>query len=131
MKRENVLESITSAIKHLEEAMKALVEKNEKEVTRFVWKAAADLEHALFLFSLMHQEETQSASWKLDPTAKQVEVEPTLILAQDLLKEAKESFEAEKFHEAHKKTWMARGYLLRIHEFFEKMRKKDVKAPSP
>jgi len=131
MKRENILENITSAINHLEESMKALLEKNEKKVTRFVWKAAADLEHALFLFSLMHQEETSSASWKLNPPSKQVEVGPTLVAAQDLLKEAKDSFEAEKFHEAHKKTWMARGHLLRIHDFFEKMRRKDVKSSSP
>jgi len=131
MKRESILENITSAINHLEESMKALVEKNEKEVTRFVWKAAADLEHALFLFSLIHQEEKPSASWKLNPPTKQVEVGPTLVVAQNLLKEAKDSFEAENFHEAHKKTWMARGNLLRIHEFFEKMRKKDVKTSSP
>jgi len=130
MKPENTLENITSAINHLEESMKALVEKNEKEVTRLVWRAAADLEHALFLFSLMHLDETPSASWKLNPPSKQVEVGPTLVVAQDLLKEAKNSFEAENFHEAHKKTWMARGHLLRVHEFFEKMRRKDVK-PSP
>jgi len=126
-----MLENITSAINHLEGAMRALLEKNEKEVTHFVWKAAADLEHALFLFSLMYQEETPSASWKLNPPSKQVEVGPTLVVARDLLKEAKDSFEAAKFHEAHKKTWMARGHLLRVDEFFEKMRKKDVKTSSP
>ena len=131
MKRENILENITSAINHLEESMKALVEKNEKEVTRFVWKAAADLEHALFLFSLMHQEETPSASWKLNSPAKQVEVGPILVAAQDLLKEAKNSFEAENFHEAHKKTWMARGHLLRVHDFFEKRLRENRKASSP
>jgi hypothetical protein len=128
MKLENILENITSAINHLEESMKALVEKNEEEVMRSVWRAAADLEYALFLFSLMHEDENPSASWKLDLPAKQVEVGPTLVLAQDLLKEAKDSFKAENFHEAHKKTWMARGHLLRIHDFFEKRRMKDRKA---
>jgi len=131
MKPENTLENITSAINHLEESMKALVEKNEKEFMRSVWKASADLEYALFLFSLMHQEENPSASWKLDLSAKQVEVGPTLMLAQDLLKEAKSSFEAENFHEANKKTWMARRHLSRIHEFFEKMRRKSERAFSP
>jgi len=131
MKRENILENTTSAINHLEESMKALVEKNEKEVMRFVWKAAADLEHALFLFSLMPREENSSTSWKLNPPSKQVEVGSTLMVAQDLLKEAKDSFEAENFHEAYKKTWMARGHLLRVHDFFEKMLKKDVKTSSP
>ena len=125
------LENITSAINHLEGAMRALLEKNEKEVTRFVWKAAADLEHALFLFFLMYQEETPSASWKLNPPSKQVEVGPTLVVARDLLKEAKDSFEAERFREAHKKTWMAQRHLSRIHDFFEKMRMKSEKASSP
>jgi len=125
-----MLENITSAINHLEESMKALVEKNEKEVIRFVWRAAADLEYALFLFSLMHRDETPSASWKLDPPAKQVEVGPTLVLSQDLLKEAKDSFEVENFNEAHKKTWMARGHLLRIHDFFEKRRRESEKSAS-
>jgi hypothetical protein len=50
------------------------------------------------------------------------------VLAQDLLKEAKDNLNAENFHEAHKKTWMARDYLLRIHDFFEKRRMKDRKA---
>jgi len=130
MKLENILENITSAINHLEESMKALVEKNEKEVMRSVWRASADLEYALFLFSLMHQEENPSASWKLDLSTKQVEVGPTLLLAQDLLKEAKSSFETENFHEAHKKTWMARKHLSKIHEFFEKMRRKSEKEAS-
>jgi len=126
-----MLENITSAINHLEESMKALAEKDEEEVTLFVWRAAADLEYALFLFSLMYQEENPSASWKLNPPAKQFEVGPTLMLAQDLLKEAKDSFEAQNFHEAHKKTWMARGHLLRIHEFFEKRRREGEEASSP
>jgi len=131
MKQENIQENITSAINHIEESMKAFVEKNEKEGIRCVWRASADLEYALFLFSLMHQDETPSASWKLNLPAKQVEVGPTLVLVQDLLKEAKDSFEAENFHESHKKTWMARGHLLRIHEFFEKKLMKDRKTSSP
>ena len=128
MKRENMLETITSAINHLEGAMKALVEKNEKEVMRSVWKASADLEYALFLFSLMRQDENPSVSWKLDISSKQVEVGPTLMLAQDLLKEAKDNFEAENFREAHKKTWMTRSHLLRVHDFFEKKLRKSEKA---
>ena len=132
MKRENILEAITSAINHLENSMKALVEKNEKEVMKFVWLAAAELEYVLFLFSLIHPDETVSSSWKLDPRAKQFEVGPALVSAQDLLKEAKDSFEADELHEAHRKTWMARGHLLKVHESFEKRRRKGEKfASSP
>jgi hypothetical protein len=127
MKHENILKAITSAIACLENSMEALVKKDEKKVISFVWRAASDLEYALFLFSLIHQDKTENSSWKLDLRSKQVEIRPLLISAQDLLKEAKNSFEADELDEAHKKTWMARGYLLKLHDFFEKKRRKGEK----
>ena len=130
MKRENILEALTSAINHLEDSIRALVEKDEKKLVKFVWKASADLEYALFLFSLLHQDETESSSWKPDPHSKQVEIGPSLMLAQDLLKEAKQSFEADELHGAYKKTWMARGHLLGVHDSFEKKRRKGEKSAS-
>ena len=130
MKQENIFKVITSAIAHLEDSMEALVKKDEKKVAHFAWRAASDLEYALFLFSLMHQDETESSSWKLNPKSKQVEIGPLLISAQDLLKEARNSFEADELHEAHKKTWMARGQLLRVHDLLEKKLRKDEKVSS-
>ncbi len=130
MKQENILKAITSAIAYLENSMEALVKNDEKKAVLFTWRAASDLEYALFLFSLIQQDENESSLWKLDPHSKQLEIEPLLISAQDLLKEAKNSFEADEPHEAHKKTWIARGHLLRVHDFFEKKRRKDEKASS-
>jgi len=130
MKQKNILKAITSAIAYLESSMEALVKKDEKKVVHFTWRASSDLEYALFLFSLMHQDESESSSWKLNPHPKQLEIGPLLISAQDLLKEAKDSFEADELREAHKKTWMARGHLLRVHDFFEKKRRKEEKASS-
>ena len=130
MKQENILKAITSAIAHLESSIDAIVKKDEKKVVHFTWRAASDLEYALFLFSLIHQDETETSSWKLDPRSKQVEIGPSLISAQDLLKEAKDSFEADDLHEAHKKTWMARGHLLSVHDFLEKKRRKGEEASS-
>ncbi len=130
MKQENIFKAMTSAIAYLEDSMEVLVKKDEKKVAHFAWRAASDLEYALFLFSLMHQDETESSSWKLNPKSKQVEIGPLLISAQDLLNEAKNSFEADELHEAHKKTWMARGQLLRVHDFLEKKLRKDEKVSS-
>ena len=110
--------------------MDAIVKKNETKVMQLTWRAASDLEYALFLFSLIHQDETESSSWKPDSGSKQLEIGPLLISAQDLLKEAKDSFEAEEPHEAHKKTWMARGHLLKVHDFLEKKQRKGEKASS-
>ncbi|MFQ5836577.1 MAG: hypothetical protein ACE5HG_01865 [Candidatus Bathyarchaeia archaeon] len=130
MKQKKLLKAITSAIAYLENSMEALVKKDEKKVVHFTWRAASDLEYALFLFSFMRQDETESSSWKLNPHPKQLEIGPLLITAQDLLKEAKDNFEADELHEAHKKTWMARGHLLRLHDFLEKKRRIGEKASS-
>jgi hypothetical protein len=130
MKQENIFGAITSAIAYLEDSMEALAKKDEKKVAHFAWRAASDLEYALFLFSLMHQDETESSSWKLNPHTKQLEIGPLLISAQDLLKEAKDDFEAGELHKAHKKTWMVRGHLLWVHDFLEKKRRKSEKTVS-
>ncbi len=116
---EKITGAITSAINHLENSMKALVKKDEKVMMGFVWRAASDLEYALFFFSIM-QQEYEGFSGKLDLHLKQVEVGPALISAQDLLKEAKSSVDAGEIREAHKKTWVARSYIFKVQETFEK-----------
>lgn len=130
MNQENILKAITSAMAHLEDSMEALVRKDEKRVGYFSWRAASDLEYALFLFSLMHQDETKSSSWKLSPHPKQLEIKPLITAAQDLLKEAENNFEKGRLLEAHKKTWMARGHLLRLHDFLEKKRREGEETSS-
>lgn len=128
MKQEKIIESIASAINHLEDSMKALAKKDEKNLVNHVWRAGADLEYALFLFSLMHQNESESSSWKIDSHSKQVEISSTLSSVQDLLREVKDNMEAGELLDAHKKTWTARGYLLRVHGIFEKKRKEQQKV---
>ena len=130
MKKENIFKAITLAIAYLEDSIEIFVQDNEKKAASLAWQAASDLEYALFLFSLMHQDETERPSWKLNSKSKQVEIEPLLSSARDLLKEAKNSFEEDEFHEAHKKTWMARGQLLRVHDLLEKKLRKDEKVSS-
>ncbi|MFQ6080862.1 MAG: hypothetical protein ACE5OW_04245 [Candidatus Bathyarchaeia archaeon] len=114
MRKKKITGAITAAIDRLEDSMKALVEKDERGMVNSVWGAAAELEYALFLFSLTQQEEAERSSWKLDSPSKQVEVGPALVSAQDLLKEAKSCIDAGDLGKAHKKTWMARGHLLEV-----------------
>ena len=128
MKQDNILKAITSSIAYLEGSMEALTKKDEEKVAYSAWRAASDLEYALFLFSIVHQDEPERRSWKLDPKSKQLEIEPLLVSAQNLIREAKSSFEADEVHEAHKKAWMARGQLLRVHDLLEKKLRKEEKA---
>jgi len=88
-----------------------------------VWKSAADLEYANFLFSIP-REKQKNHSWKLDLRSKQVEIGPLLVSAQDLIKEAKSNLDADGL-EAYKKTWMARGYLLKVSDILQKAQKKS------
>ncbi len=123
MKSEKILRTITSAISHLEDSMEAFAKNKETALMDNLWRAAADLEYALFLFSLKHQDEARSSAWKLDSHSKQSEIEPILVSTKDLLETAEESIKANNFLEAHKKAWLARGQLLRVHDTLEKSRK--------
>lgn len=125
MKQEKIIESIASAINRLEGSMKTLAKKDEKNLVNLVWRAGADLEYALFLFSLMHQNESESSSWKIDLHSKQVEISSILSSVQNLLREAKDNMEAGELLGAHKKTWTARGRLLKVHDTFEKKRREQ------
>lgn len=94
--------------------MKALVEKDEQGAMDSIWEASAELEYALFLFSLIQQEEVERSFWKLDLPSKKVEVRPILVSSRYLLKEAKSCIDIGELGKAHKKTWMARGLLLAV-----------------
>ncbi len=123
MRLEKLTRAIASARGHLEDSMKVVSKGNYEDVSGIVWRVAADIEYALFLFSIMHQDESRSSSWKLDLRLKDVEVDPVLASTRNLLEEAESKIEAGEIREAHQKTWMARGYLLKLQEFFEKKRK--------
>jgi hypothetical protein len=123
MNLDKVISAITSSISHLDDSAEALAKKKEAKLMTDVWHAAAELEYALFLLSLMHREETRHR-WKVNPSSKQIEIESLLESTRKLLETAREDIAAKNLPDAHKKIWTARGYLLEIHDAFEKKRKK-------
>jgi hypothetical protein len=127
MRTEKLTKAIKSATGYLEDSTKTSSRKDD-DVSGLVWRAAAELEYALFLFSVMHQGETEGSSWKLRLRSKDVELNPVLASAKDLLGEAESELEAGALLEAHEKTWMARGYLLKLQQFFEKERRRKKAA---
>ena len=127
--QQEIAEAVKSAIDHLEGSMKALVNRDENGVAGSVWRAAADLEYANFLFSIM-QDESDRRSWKVDLRSKEVEIGPLLVSAQELLREAEGGLGLSELHEVYEKTWIARGYLLKVQEVLEKRRKKGEKSSS-
>ena len=124
MQVKKISKTVASALAYLKDSMDLHVKGNEEQVNQLTWHAASDLEYGLFLFSLIYPDENRSSSWKLPPS-KQPEIESLLASTHDLLRDAADSLEAEDLKEAYKKTWMARGQLLRIHDFFEKKQRKS------
>ncbi|UCE43715.1 MAG: hypothetical protein JSV57_05020 [Candidatus Bathyarchaeota archaeon] len=122
MKLEKLTRAVASAMEYLERSIR-VASKGDDAVRDLVWNAAANLEYALFLFSIMPQDVPRSPSWRLDSHSKEVKVESILSSTRNLLEKAENEIKAGALHEAHKETWMARGHLLRLQEFFEKKRK--------
>jgi len=116
----------------LENAMRILAQNNdEKAVVNSLWLASSETEYALFLFSLMHPEESESSPWKQSSQPKQiVEVNPALASAQSLLKEAKSNMKAGATEKAYEEAWTARNLLLKAQEFFEKKRRAATTQPT-
>ncbi|UCC57939.1 MAG: hypothetical protein JSW14_06140 [Candidatus Bathyarchaeum sp.] len=119
MQVQKISKAVTSALAYLEASIEVYAKGDEKKVIQLTWHAASNLEYGLFLFTLIHHDETRRTSWKLPPS-KQHKTEALLTSTQTLLQEATKSLKASDLKEAYKKTWLARGQLLRIHDFFEK-----------
>ena len=123
MEAQKLSKAVTSALTYIEESIIAQAKSDQNKVIQLNWKAASDLEYCLFLFSLINPNDTRSSSWKLY-LPKQPEIEVLLTSTRDLLIEAIESLDANDLKEAYKKTWLARGQILQIHDFYEKKRGK-------
>ena len=124
--KKNVNSALESAAVFLEDAMKAVLKKDETKIRELVWKASSELEYALFVLSLMINEDE-----KLTKTRMKLDVNPNykndlgavLVSVQDLTVEAQKLLDKKHFEEAYGRVKAARNYLLRLHEAFEKQRK--------
>ncbi len=123
MNRQKILSAITSAIDYLENSMKLFSNKKEEETSNMVWRASSDVEYCLFLFSLLYSNEAESLSLKRKSSSKQMEIQPALTSALNILEEAKRSVENNDLAKAYEKTWQARSYLFKVQKIFEKNRK--------
>jgi non-homologous end joining protein Ku len=123
MQTQKISKTVASALAYIKDTIDPQAKGNIEKVMQLTWRAASDLEYGLFLFSLRYPEETRSSSWKLPPI-KQPKIDSLLASTQDILEETAKSLEADDLKEAHKKMWIARGQLLRIHDLFEKKQMK-------
>ena len=125
---EKILKALKSAMTHLDNSMLAIDKKEDDSLLEdSVWHVAAELEYALFLFSITVQNEIDKSKWKLNPKLKKVEVGPTLVTVQNLLNEAEKCIENEKLLDAYKSAYIARHYMLKIQKDFTKKKREALK----
>jgi len=119
-----IVEAFASSVANLQAALDA--ERDKTSFSRNIWKAFDKLEYALFLHSLIHQNNLETQAGKSKLTSKEFDVKAAVNECLNLLKDAKNNIENKNSNEeALKKAWKARDRLLKIQSFLEKQRKKE------
>ena len=119
---QKITKAILSAKRHLDNSQKSIAEHNQDALANHVWKASAELEYALFLFTVLRQTEDRTHSWKVNLKSRELELAPVVTSTQELVTNAQTHFEDGDLQEAHKNAWLARGHLLEVQNFLEKKR---------
>ena len=125
---EKISKALKSAATYLENSIGALTKKDENSLMDSVWHLAAELEYALFMFSITFQEETAKPKWRSNPKLKKVEVDSALVTVQDLLKEVDKHMKEKNLLEAYKKADVARRYVLKVQRDFARKKREALKA---
>ena len=127
--REDLAALLTEAINRLEEAVKGLMDKDERTLYNNVWKAASDIEYVIFLIALSR--ENGNDEWKKQwKVSRDGEIAATLLTAKDLLRKAVEALNSDE-EEAYREAWFARGHVLDIQSRLDKDRAKRPKPQRP
>lgn len=127
LKSDRILTSLKSAMNYLQNSMQAFGKADQDSFSGSLWHATAELEYALFLFSIVLQEESSLTKWKPNPELKKLEVGQKLVEAENLLKDAVECAIEEKLHEAYENALIARHYLFIVHEELAKKKREALK----
>ena len=127
MANEKILKAVKSAAAYLENSMVALSKKDESSFAVSLWHAAAELEYALFLFSVTFQNESDLPKWKPNPELKKIETGQMLIDVQNLLKDAEKFIVNEKLPDAYKSAYIARHCILKVQEDLAKKKREALK----
>jgi hypothetical protein len=125
---EKILMALKSVAPYLENSIRALAEKDENSLMDNVWHVAAELEYALFLFSITFEEEAEKPKWRSNPKLKKVEVDSALVTVQDLLKEVYKHMKEKNLLKAYKEANIARHYVLKVQRDFARKKREALKA---
>jgi len=124
---EKISKALKSATTHLENSMLALNKKDENSFADSLWHVAAELEYALFLFSITFPNESNLSSWKRNPELKKIETDSMLAEVKNLLDEAERFVVNERLLDAYKSAYIARHCILKVQEDVAKKKREMLK----
>jgi len=113
---EKILQSLKSAVMYLENSAIALDKKDGDLLVDSIWHVAAELEYALFLFSIKTQNESDTLKLKPSLEFKNADVDTMLADMKNLLNEAERFFLNGRLQDAYKSAYAARHCILKIRE---------------
>ncbi|MGC8998885.1 MAG: hypothetical protein ACP5JW_05775 [Candidatus Bathyarchaeia archaeon] len=126
---DKILKALESATSYLEKSVSALKSGNENSFTENFWHVAAELEYAIFMFSLMVQEESVDKSkWKPNPDVKKDNIRNVLAEVQGMLDNAKKFLTGGKVLDAYKSVYVARHCVFAVEENLAKKKREQSKA---
>jgi hypothetical protein len=125
---DKVLRALESATSYLEKSISALKSGNENSFTEHFWHVAAELEYALFMFSLIFKEEIDKSKWKPNPEMKRDNVNDVLAEVRSLLDNAKKFLASGKVLNAYKSVYVARHCVFAVEENLAKKKRERLKA---
>ncbi|MBS7636354.1 hypothetical protein KEJ37_03270 [Candidatus Bathyarchaeota archaeon] len=124
-----ILKALESAANYLEKSASALGSGDENSFTKHFWHVAAELEYALFMFSLIFQEENiDKSKWKPNPDVKKDNINGVLTEVYSLLDNAKKSLTSGKLLDAYKGVYLARHRVFAVEENLAKKKRERSKG---
>jgi hypothetical protein len=124
---EKILRSLESAATCLEDSASALDKKDEGLLADNIWHVAAELEYALFLFSIKAQNENGVPELRSNLEFKEANVDSALVEVKNLLNEAEKFFLSGRLQEAYESAYAARHLTLKIKDGLAKKRREGLK----
>jgi hypothetical protein len=124
---EKMSKALKSAAVYLENAILALDKKDENSFADSLWHVAAELEYALFLFSITFPNESNLLSWKRNRELGKIETGSMLAEVKNLLNEAERFVVKERLLDAYKSAYVAKHYVLKVQEDLAKKKREMLK----
>jgi hypothetical protein len=124
---DKILKVLESALNHLKLSTSALKNRDENAFSNSVWHVAAELEYALFLFSLAFRNKHDELKIKINPESKNLQFGSVMTEVEDLLEEAKKSIDNGNLLDAYKSAYIARHRVFKVQEVLAKKKREMLK----